>query len=199
MTPYCLCRHCARGADDTTEDAPADTAEPTFAPADGSFACSWAFHGGAWDGATCDRATQYCFLQGGIGYSPDGCRSFACGPNSPSDAGCGPIEWDAATCAGGVRRYSCLSTYAVLCADLLRRRGRRRRAELRAVLRRAARASAGATLADREGRVNSIRDDRGRMNHHVGATWTRASEAQNRSPHAAERSPAHAMCMAKVH
>ena len=93
----------AQGADDTadvgvadqgeatTEDAPAGAARPTFAPADGSFACSWAFHGGTWDGATCDRATQYCFLQGGIGYSPDGCRSFACGPNSPSDAGCGPM------------------------------------------------------------------------------------------------------------
>ena len=68
------------------------------------------FDGGPWDGATCDRATQYCFRQGGIGYSPDGCRSFDCGPNSPSDAGCGPIEWDAAACGGGVRRCSCLFT-----------------------------------------------------------------------------------------
>jgi len=112
----------ARGADDTaevgvadqgeatTEDAPTDAAEPMFAPADGSFPCSWRFYGGTWDGATCDRATQYCFLQGGIAYSPDGCRSFDCGPNSPSDAGCGPIEWDAATCDGGVRRCSCMTT-----------------------------------------------------------------------------------------
>jgi hypothetical protein len=119
----------ARGADDTavvgvahqdeatTEDAPADAAEPIpadaaepmFAPADGNFPCypMWVLDGSLVY-ATCDRATQYCFLQGGIDYSPDGCRSFDCGPNTPSDAGCGSIEWDAAACGSGVRRCSCL-------------------------------------------------------------------------------------------
>lgn len=104
----------------TTEDAGVSAAELTFAPADGSFPCSWQFHGGPWDGAACDRATQYCFLQGGIDYSPDGCRSFNCGPNSPSDAGCGSIEWDAATCDGGFRGCSCLiltNCSARTCSD----------------------------------------------------------------------------------
>jgi hypothetical protein len=109
----------------TTEDAAADAAGPMLTPADGSFPCSWLYSGGPWDGATCDRATQYCFLQGGIGYSPDGCRSFACGPVmltaipggfAPSDGGCGPIEW---ACDGGVRRCSCLTTpcSARTCTD----------------------------------------------------------------------------------
>lgn len=109
----------------TTEEATADAAGPMLTPADGTFPCSWLYRGGPWDGATCDRATQYCFLQGGIGYSPDGCRSFACGPDmltpipggyAPSDGGCGPIEW---ACDGGVRRCSCLITpcSARTCTD----------------------------------------------------------------------------------